>query len=180
MFLWPTHTRLVERKPKAKNQRPKTLFPAETDAPEATRALGRRLASHLVPGAVVALGGDLGTGKTQLAKGVAGGLGVAERSVRSPTFVLAREYDGRWPRGHARAGAAVRFFHLDAYRLGGPEGLASVDYETYFFGEGVCLVEWPGRVASLLPAGALWLRLEHLSERRRRVSVREKEGGEKK
>ncbi|PSQ98961.1 MAG: tRNA (adenosine(37)-N6)-threonylcarbamoyltransferase complex ATPase subunit type 1 TsaE [Bacteroidetes bacterium QS_9_68_14] len=168
----------MENSPESAIQDPKSLFPVETNSPAATRALGRRLAAWLEPGAVVTLSGDLGTGKTQLAKGVAGGLGVAERSVRSPTFVLAREYDGRWPQGHARAGAAARFFHLDAYRLGGPEGLASVDYETYFFGEGVCLVEWPGRIASLLPAGALRLRLEHLSERRRRVSVREKEGGE--
>ena len=159
--------------PKPENQRPTALFPAETDSPEATRALGRRFARQLAPGAVVALSGDLGTGKTQLAKGVAGELGVAERSVRSPTFVIAREYDGRWPAGHPAAGDAVPFVHLDAYRLsGGPEGLASVDYETYFFGEGVCLVEWPEHVEPVLPTDTLWLHLAHLSEKRRRVSVR--------
>ncbi|PSQ92517.1 MAG: tRNA (adenosine(37)-N6)-threonylcarbamoyltransferase complex ATPase subunit type 1 TsaE [Bacteroidetes bacterium SW_4_67_19] len=169
MFLWPTHTRLVERKPKAKNQRPKTLFPAETDAPEATRALGRRLASHLVPGAVVALYGDLGAGKTQFVKGAAAALGIDERDVRSPTFVIAREYDGHWPEGHTRAGATARLYHLDAYRLGGPSDLRAVDYETYFFGDGLCFIEWPERVEALLPEGALRLRLEHLDSERRRV-----------
>ena len=149
---------------------PSDLFPAETDSPAATRALGARLTQHLGPGAVVALHGDLGAGKTQFAKGVAGALGIDERGVRSPTFVIAREYDGRWPEGHPQAGAAVPFYHLDAYRLGGPGDLEAVDYETYFFGEGVCLIEWPERVESLLPDDTLRLRLAHLDADRRRVS----------
>lgn len=162
--------------PKTENRKPTSLFPAETDSPAATRALGRRLAGRFAPGAVVALYGELGAGKTQFVKGVAGALGLSEREVRSPTFVIAREYDGRWPDGHAQAGEAVPLYHLDAYRLDGPEGLAAVDYETYFFSAGVCLIEWPGRIEAVLPEDTLRLQLEHRGAERRRVSWIENRG----
>ena len=155
---------------RSKTQNPESLLPAETASAKATRALGRKLVRHLRPGQVVALYGDLGTGKTQLAKGVAGALGLDERSVRSPTFVIAREYDGHWPEEHPSAGQAVPLYHLDAYRLGGPGDLEAVDYETYFFGDGLCLIEWPERVETLLPDDTLRLRLEHLGTERRRIS----------
>ena len=147
-----------------------SLFPAKTTSAEETRALGRQVARHLRPGSVVALYGDLGAGKTQLAKGVAGGLGIEETDVRSPTFVIAREYDGRWPEGHPAAGQTVPLYHLDAYRLAGPDDLEAVDYETYFFGAGLCIVEWPERVETLLPEDTLRLRLAHRGADRRGIS----------
>ena len=152
------------------------LFPAETASPAETRALGHRLASRLGPGDVVALYGDLGAGKTQLAKGVASALGIDEASVRSPTFVIAREYAGRWPAEHPASSDAVQFYHLDAYRLGGPGALEEIGGEDYLFGTGLCLVEWPERVEALLPAGTLRLRLEHLGADQRRVSKIEDRG----
>ena len=151
---------------------PFDVLPSTTASAEATRALGRQLVGRLAPGGVVALYGELGAGKTQLVKGAAAALGVDERDVRSPTFVIAREYTGRRPTDHAQAGEATRLYHLDAYRLGGPSDLRAVDYETYFFGDGLCFIEWPERVETLLPDDALRLRLEHIGPQRRRVSVR--------
>jgi tRNA threonylcarbamoyladenosine biosynthesis protein TsaE len=140
-----------------------------TNSPAETRALGARLVQQLAPGSVVALHGDLGAGKTQFAKGVAGALGLDERDVRSPTFVIAREYASRWPEEHPHAGAAVPFYHLDAYRLGGPGELEGIGYDEYFFGDGICLVEWPERVEPLLPDDTIHLHLQHLGSDRRRV-----------
>jgi tRNA threonylcarbamoyladenosine biosynthesis protein TsaE len=124
-----------------------------------TMELGRALAEAATPGTVVALYGDLGTGKTHLVKGVADGLGIDPATVRSPTFVIVRTYEeGRLP-----------LYHFDAYRVGGEDEFVELGYEEYFFGEGVSVVEWPGRVESLLPADALRLHLTHVSETERRI-----------
>jgi len=122
-------------------------------------AVGRALADDLTPGAIVALSGDLGTGKTHLVKGMAEGLGIDPREVRSPTFVILRTYEtGRLP-----------LYHFDAYRVGSEDEFVELGYEDYFFGAGVSVVEWPGRVASLIPDDALRLRLSHVSETERRI-----------
>ena len=103
----------------------------------ATEAFGRRLGSLLFPGAVVALIGPLGAGKTHLARAVAAGLGVPDpRVVTSPTFVLIQEYAGRLP-----------VYHFDAYRLRGESDLSELGVHEYFEGDGVCLVEWADRAA---------------------------------
>lgn len=139
------------------------LLPCETDSPEATHALGRRLAEHLRPGDVVALYGDLGAGKTQLVKGIAAGLGIPDEEVSSPTFTLVHEYrDGRLP-----------LYHFDAYRLRNLEEFFDLGYEEYFYGDGVSVVEWADRVEPLLPPHALRLRLEHLGGDRRRITWHE-------
>src|SRR5919206_909490 len=109
--------------------------------PEATRALGRRLGGLLFPGAVVALVGPLGAGKTHLVRAVAEGLGADGRLVSSPTFVLIQEYRGRLP-----------VYHFDAYRLRGEEEFLDLGALDYFEGDGVCLIEWADRVAGCLPA----------------------------
>lgn len=134
-------------------------FPIETASPEETRALGERLATRLATGDLVALYGDLGAGKTQLAKGIGRGLGVPERDVRSPTFTLVHEHDG----------GRLPFYHLDAYRVGNPDEFYELGYERYFFGDGVCLVEWPERIEALLPETAIRLRLSHEGHERRRI-----------
>ncbi|MDX1531836.1 MAG: tRNA (adenosine(37)-N6)-threonylcarbamoyltransferase complex ATPase subunit type 1 TsaE [Rhodothermales bacterium] len=136
------------------------LLPAETAAPAETVALGRRLAECLAPGDVVALYGDLGAGKTHLVKGVCAGLAIPPETVTSPTFTLVNEYDGALP-----------VYHFDAYRVERSEELFEFGYETYFFGEGVTLVEWPERIEGLIPDHALRLRLTHLDGDRRRVEV---------
>src|SRR6266852_1555099 len=100
-----------------------------------TEAFGRRLAAHLFGGAVIALMGPLGAGKTHLVRAVAEGLGVANsRVVSSPTFVLIQEYSGRLP-----------IYHFDAYRLSGAVPFADLGAHEYLEGDGVCLVEWADR-----------------------------------
>ena len=127
----------------------------------ATEAFGRRLGGLLFPGAVVALVGPLGAGKTHLARAVAVGLGVPDpRVVVSPTFVLMQEYAGR-----------LSVFHFDAYRLRGEGELADLGVQEYFEGDGVCLVEWADRVAGLLPAEQLRVELAVVGATARRAAV---------
>jgi tRNA threonylcarbamoyladenosine biosynthesis protein TsaE len=126
-----------------------------------TEALGRRLGALLFPGAVIGLVGPLGAGKTQLARAIAEGLGLKEgRLVTSPTFVLLQEYAARLP-----------VYHFDTYRLGGPADFADLGVAELLEGEGVCLIEWADRVAELLPAEHLLVRLEVTGETARRATL---------
>src|SRR5439155_15076536 len=112
----------------------------------ATEALGHKRSPLLFPGAVVALMGPLGAGKTQLVRAIAEGLGIADsRAVTSPTFVLIQEYAARLP-----------IYHFDVYRLHGPREFFDLGAHEYFEGKGVCLVEWADRALACLPT-------EHLS-----------------
>ena len=135
------------------------LLPAETDSTDATLALGGRLATHLGAGDVVALYGNLGAGKTHLVKGICAAYGVPEATVTSPTFTLVNEY----------AGDAFPIYHLDAYRIERLQELYELGYEEYFFGDGLCLIEWPAHVEALLPEYTIGLRLTHLGGNRRRI-----------
>src|SRR5437588_551717 len=127
----------------------------------ATEAFGRRLASLLFPGAVVALVGPLGAGKTHLVRAVAEGLGVADsRVVSSPTFVLIQEYRARLP-----------VYHFDAYRLRGEGEFSDLGAHEYFEGDGVCLVEWADRVRAALPAEHLRLTLDITGPTSRRLEA---------
>lgn len=124
-----------------------------------TETFGRRLGAALFPGAVVALIGPLGAGKTQLARAIAESLGIANsRLVSSPTFVLVQEYDARLP-----------IFHFDAYRLNGPGQFFDLGVHEYFEGEGVCLVEWADRVEECLPPEHLRVTLEITGPTSRRL-----------
>jgi tRNA threonylcarbamoyladenosine biosynthesis protein TsaE len=127
----------------------------------ATEALGRRLAGFLFPGAVVALVGPLGAGKTQLVRAIALGLGLADgRAVSSPTFVLLHEYQARLP-----------IYHFDAYRLHGSADFDDLGAQEYLEGDGVCLVEWADRVEACLAADHLWIELAITGETARRVRL---------
>jgi tRNA threonylcarbamoyladenosine biosynthesis protein TsaE len=100
-----------------------------------TEALGVRLGALLFPGAVIALDGPLGAGKTHFTRAVCAGLGIVQPSqVTSPTFVLVHEYQARLP-----------VFHFDAYRLAGPADLLNLGADEYFAMGGVCLIEWAER-----------------------------------
>jgi len=107
---------------------------------ERTRALGRALGAAAGPGTVLALSGELGAGKTQLAKGVAEGLGVRS-VVNSPTFVLMNEHPGR-----------LRLYHIDAYRLGDPEEAVAAGLLDEREIDGVTVIEWADRLAGWLPS----------------------------
>jgi tRNA threonylcarbamoyladenosine biosynthesis protein TsaE len=126
------------------------------DAP-ATRALGERLGRVALPGDVIAVTGDLGAGKTELAKGFGAGLGVTE-VVSSPSFVLMAEHPGRVP-----------FFHLDLYRLDGPDQAVAGGLLDEREGDGVTLVEWAERLGDELPAGRLDVAIEIVTDERRRI-----------
>jgi tRNA threonylcarbamoyladenosine biosynthesis protein TsaE len=116
---------------------------------EATTNFGRRLGALLFPGAIVALLGPLGAGKTHLTRAIAEGLGIADpRAVSSPTFVLIQEYQARLP-----------IYHFDAYRLHGEADFFDLGGHEYFDGTGVCLIEWADRVELALPADHLRLML---------------------
>jgi tRNA threonylcarbamoyladenosine biosynthesis protein TsaE len=126
-----------------------------------TEAFGRRLASLLFPGAIVALVGPLGAGKTHLVRAIAEGLGITDsRAVSSPTFVLIQEYDARWP-----------IYHFDAYRLTNAADFADLGVHEYFAGDGVCLIEWADRVAPCLPAEHLHVRIRITGQTSRRFDV---------
>jgi tRNA threonylcarbamoyladenosine biosynthesis protein TsaE len=128
---------------------------------DATVALGRRLGRLLFPGAVVALVGPLGAGKTHLARAVAEGLDTPDsRVVTSPTFVLIQEYTGRLP-----------IYHFDAYRLEGEAAFAELGAQEYFEGDGACLIEWADRVAGCLPADHLRVTLEVTGPEARRARL---------
>src|ERR1700688_1150117 len=103
-------------------------------SPEETAALGEAWGRAATAGLVIALSGDLGAGKTQLAKGVARGLGVTSR-VHSPTFTLVNQYDG----------GRLPLFHVDLYRLETPDQIIAAGLEEYFRPDGVSVIEWPER-----------------------------------
>jgi tRNA threonylcarbamoyladenosine biosynthesis protein TsaE len=132
----------------------------ETRDAEETRALGERLGHQLSRGDVVALMGDLGSGKTTLAQGICRGLGVIG-VVNSPSFTIVNEYRGRHP-----------VYHLDCYRLEGRDDLLGLGYEEYFYGDGVCLIEWAEKAAELLPARRIEVHLERQRGNRRKIVIR--------
>jgi tRNA threonylcarbamoyladenosine biosynthesis protein TsaE len=130
-----------------------TRFPFDAADEVATENLGCALAEILPRGAVVALCGALGTGKTRLVQAIAAAAGVDRRAVLSPTFVLIHEYRGRVP-----------IFHFDAYRLSGDEEFQRLGPDEYFDVGGWTFIEWADRVWPALPADYLAIRIEPTGE----------------
>lgn len=121
--------------------------------------IGRRIGTALGGGDIVALIGELGSGKTCLTQGMAKGLGVAENvPVVSPTFTLVNEYPGRIP-----------LVHLDVYRLSGPGDLEDMGYEEYFYGGGVVVIEWAEKVREILPEKTIVVRMAYVDENTREL-----------
>lgn len=121
----------------------------ETVSPEETFEIGKKLGKASAAGEVYALVGDLGVGKTVFTKGFAEGLGI-EDSVNSPTFTILQIYEeGRIP-----------LYHFDAYRIDEPEEMVEIGFDEYIEGDGVCLIEWAGRIADLLPDDIIVIRME--------------------
>lgn len=126
----------------------------ESFRPEDTFRLGRQTGENAKPGDIYILNGDLGAGKTVFAKGVAAGLGITE-PVNSPTFTILQEYrDGRIP-----------LYHFDVYRIGDPEEMEEIGYEDYFYGDGVCLIEWAELIEELIPETAVSVTIRRCPER---------------
>ena len=123
-----------------------------------TKRFGLKLAEKLKPGDVIALIGDLGTGKTTLTKSIAEGLGITEM-ITSPTFTIVQEYhEGRLP-----------LYHFDVYRICELEEMYELGYEEYFFGRGVCIVEWADQIMELIPENSIIIRIEYGSDEEERV-----------
>lgn len=131
----------------------------QSTSPEATVALGRALGAGLFPGAVVALVGELGGGKTTLVRGLAAGLGVRD-AVTSPSFTLMHEYEGPVP-----------LFHFDAWMAGRETGFLEDGGADYLGGDGVAVVEWADRIEALLPRPYLRVTLAHRSPAERRLEL---------
>ncbi len=121
----------------------------ETFCAEETFALGKQIGGLMKPGMVLALTGDLGVGKTVFGQGLAAGLGITE-PVNSPTFTVVQVYEG----------GRLPFYHLDVYRIGDVEEMDEIGYEDYFYGKGVCLVEWADLIGELLPEDTIRITIE--------------------
>jgi tRNA threonylcarbamoyladenosine biosynthesis protein TsaE len=137
------------------------LFPIETSSEMETRAAGRRLAGALDNGAVLALDGDLGAGKTQFVKGLVDGLGGDGDAVSSPTFAIAQQYE-------ASAGFVL---HVDAYRVEDQREFIEMGLEDSMDDAVLVAVEWPNRMALLLPEETVRVSIRHLGGDRRRISL---------
>ena len=123
-----------------------------------TEAFAAKLAARLFPGAVLALHGGLGAGKTAFVRGLAAGLGITGR-VSSPTFTLLHEHGGR-----------LNLYHFDLYRVD-EDALYDFGAEDYFYGQGVCAIEWPEKAGALLPADRLDITLTPQGEDERLIEV---------
>ncbi|PSQ72167.1 MAG: tRNA (adenosine(37)-N6)-threonylcarbamoyltransferase complex ATPase subunit type 1 TsaE [Bacteroidetes bacterium QH_2_64_26] len=137
------------------------LLPRTTESVEETMALGGRIATMLPPGAVLALYGDLGSGKTHFVKGLAEEFGIPPAEVRSPTFTILSVYDeGTRP-----------LYHFDAYRVQNPDEFVELGFEEYAHGDGVTCVEWADRISALPPPDTIPLRFHHVAPSTRRLTL---------
>ena len=121
----------------------------ETWSPKETFAIGEKIGREAAPGQIYTLNGDLGVGKTVFTQGVAAGLGIKE-PVNSPTFTIVQVYEeGRLP-----------FYHFDVYRIGDIEEMEEIGYEDYFYGEGLCMIEWAQLIEEIIPENARHITIE--------------------
>ena len=136
----------------------------ETFSAEETEKLGYEMGKNTKAGQVYCLSGDLGVGKTVFTRGFAKGLEVEDEYITSPTFTIINEYEGR-----------LNLYHFDVYRIGSIEEMDDTGYEDYFFGNGVCLVEWAELVEEIIPEDAVWIKVEKDLEKGwdyRKITVR--------
>ena len=132
-----------------------------SNSPDETEVFGRRFAENLKPGDVLALTGELGSGKTQFVKGLVAGLG-STAEVTSPTFTLIHEYtDGPIP-----------IYHFDFFRVEDRQSAERLGLDDYFFGDGVSVIEWADRFPDLIPENARWIAFETKSETQRAITAK--------
>jgi tRNA threonylcarbamoyladenosine biosynthesis protein TsaE len=130
-----------------------------SNSPAETEAIGRQLAEDVDAGSVLALKGELGSGKTLFTKGLVAGLG-STAAVTSPTFTIVHEYQG----------GRLPVYHFDFFRLENREAAARLGLDDYFFGEGLSVIEWADRFPDLVPEQARWISFKIKSERRRAIA----------
>ena len=120
----------------------------ETFSQKETEEFGFEMGQNAKAGEIYCLSGDLGVGKTVFTKGFAKGIGIDEH-ITSPTFTLINEYEGRLP-----------LYHFDVYRVADPEEMDYIGADEYFFGNGVCLIEWAELIEEIIPENARWIKIE--------------------
>jgi tRNA threonylcarbamoyladenosine biosynthesis protein TsaE len=127
-----------------------------------TSAVGRSIGKKLGDGDIMALSGELGSGKTCFTGGLARGLGVNENyQITSPTFTLINEYP-----------AKCKLYHFDVYRLSGYSDLEDLGYEEYFSGKGVVVIEWAEKIAKIIPQTAIFINFEYIDENKRIITIK--------
>jgi tRNA threonylcarbamoyladenosine biosynthesis protein TsaE len=131
-----------------------------SNSPAETEAIGERLAADIDAGSVLALKGDLGSGKTLFVKGLVAGLG-SSADVTSPTFTILHEYRG----------GRVSVYHFDFFRLEDRQSVTRLGLDDYFFGDGVSVIEWADRFPEFIPEQALWILLEIKSQNQRAITL---------
>ena len=139
----------------------------ETNSAGETFEFGQKIGREAKPGQIYTLDGDLGTGTTVFTQGVASGLGITE-PVNSPTFTIIQEYEG----------GRMPFYHFDVYRIGDIEEMEEIGYDDYFFGEGVCLIEWAQLIEEILPQSVISIKIEKNPEKGfdyRKITIEGKE-----
>ncbi len=135
-------------------------FLCSTESPEETVALGRNLGKLLKAGDLVCLFGELGAGKTCLARGLVQGMGAVEQAVTSPSFIMVNHYRGRFP-----------IYHIDLYRLDTVADAEDIGLRDYLSEDGVALLEWASRIESDLPQDRLDIFLSHISATEREIRL---------
>lgn len=124
-----------------------------------TKEIGRRLGAKLKAGDVVCLYGELGSGKTIMAKGIASAVGIDERDITSPSFTIISEYEG-----------AVPFYHIDLYRIG-HERVVDLGLEEYLSGEGISVIEWAEKAENELPDKSIKIHLSYTGDNSREIDI---------
>jgi len=137
----------------------KVIFQTKSSAE--TIRIGKSIGSHLLPGDVVALVGELGAGKTQFIKGMATGIGVGKPTyISSPSFTLINEYPGRIP-----------FYHIDLFRLEREKEAEELGLEDYFQGKGIAAIEWADKIPSFLPKEILLIHIAYTGIHTRSLEI---------
>lgn len=131
-----------------------------SNSPAETEEIARRLAEEIVPGSLLALKGELGSGKTLFTQGLVAGMD-SDAAVTSPTFTIVHEYQG----------GRLPVYHFDFFRLENRDSALQLGLEDYFFGDGVSVVEWADRFPELIPEQARWISFEIKSERQRMITL---------
>lgn len=129
-------------------------------SPEETASIGKRLTKHLKGGDIICFFGDLGSGKTTLIKGIAEGLKINPKKVNSPTFVIMNVYEGR-----------STLFHFDLYRLEDIQGINSIGFDEFLYGNGVSVIEWADRLGTFLPEEYLKIEMMHKKPEERMIRL---------
>ena len=133
----------------------------ETDSPEETKLFGESLAKILIVHDVLSFGGVLGAGKTCLIKGIASGLGIEDDAVKSPSFTLINEYEGKIP-----------LYHFDLYRMKDSTELHNIGWDDYLMRDGIVAVEWGEKAEDQMPENRIDIDIEIISETKRKLKIR--------